>query len=157
MALAQLRKVDSIKSHCRKLSGRILDQTKDLKELKPRRIPDPTGDTGMEIYLSLPSQQLAEQFSQKLEALNVNARKTTFTYCQYARDYVQSGHAHAPTASPFAKFKTWPAPGYRQQDFPKTEAIVHSFLALPLGVKYTEEDADYIAAAVRQVYGELIG
>src|SRR5207244_9175313 len=61
MALAQLRKVDRIKSHCRALSSRILDQIKDLKELKPRRIPDPTGDTGMEIYLSLPNKSLAEQ------------------------------------------------------------------------------------------------
>lgn len=157
MALAQLRKVDQIKGHCRKLSARILDQVKDLKELQPRRIPDATGDTAFEIYMSLPSKQLAEQFSQKLEALNVNAKKTTFTYCHYAREYVTTGQAHTPAASPFAKFKEWPAPGYRQQDFPKTEAIIHTFLALPLGMKYTEADADYIAAAVRQVYRELIG
>ena len=52
--------------------------------------------------------------------------------------------------------KQWPAPGYRQQDFPKTEAIIHNFLALPIGVKYTDEDADYIAAAIKQVHGELI-
>ena len=70
---------------------------------------------------------------------------------------IQPEHFGAPCASPFAKFKQWPAPGYRQQDFPKTEAIVHTFLALPIGIKYTEEDADYIAAAVRQVRGELLG
>jgi 8-amino-3,8-dideoxy-alpha-D-manno-octulosonate transaminase len=156
MALAQLRKVDFIKTHCRKISARIMDQIKDLPGLTPRRIPDPSGDTGFEIYLALPTKELATQFSQKLEAMNVNAKKTTFTYCHYAREYCQTGHAHAPSASPFAKFKTWPAPGYRQQDFPKTEAIVHTFLALPIGTKYTDEDADYIAAAVRQVHGELI-
>ncbi len=157
MALAQLRKVETIKSHCRRLSARIMDQIKGLSGMTPRRIPDPTGDTGFEIYLALPSKDLAVQFSQKLEAMNVNAKKTTFTYCHYAREYCQTGHAHTPAASPFAKFKQWPAPGYRQQDFPKTEAIIHNFLALPLGMKYTDEDADYIAAAVRQVHGELIG
>jgi dTDP-4-amino-4,6-dideoxygalactose transaminase len=157
MALAQLRKVDFIKSHCRKISARIMDQIKDLKGLTPRRIPDPAGDTGFEIYLALPTKDLATQFSQKLEAMNVNAKKTTFTYCHYAREYCQTGHAHTSAASPFAKFKQWPAPGYRQQDFPKTEAIVHTFLALPIGIKYTEVDADYIAAAVRQVRGELLG
>ena len=156
MALAQLRKVDLIKAHCRKMSARIMDKIKDLPGLTPRRIPDPSGDTGFEIYLSLPSKELATQFSQKLEAMNVNAKKTTFTYCHYAREYCQTGHAHAAAASPFAKFKQWPAPGYRQQDFPKTEAIVHTFLALPIGIKYTDDDADYIAAAVRQVHGELI-
>ncbi len=83
-------------------------------------------------------------------------RITTFTYCQYARDYVQSRGTHAPAASPFSHFKEWPAKGYRREDFPKTEAIVHNFLAIPLGMKYTEADADYIAAAVRQVHGELL-
>jgi 8-amino-3,8-dideoxy-alpha-D-manno-octulosonate transaminase len=156
MALAQLRKVDTIKNHCRKLSARILDQIKDLKGLTPRRIPDPTGDTGFEIYLSLPNTELAQEFSKRLESMNVNAKKTTFTYCHYAREYCTSGDAHTHAASPFKQFKTWPAPGYRREDFPRTEAIVHTFLALPLGMKYTEEDADYIAAAVRQVHGEII-
>src|SRR3989442_1990924 len=78
MALAQLRKVDFIKAHCRQMSARILDKIKDLSGITPRRIPDPAGDTGFEIYLSLPTKELAVQFSQKLEAMNVNAKKTTF-------------------------------------------------------------------------------
>src|SRR5688572_4288191 len=80
MALAQLRKVDTIKGHCRKISARIMEQIKDLKGITPRRIPDPTGDTGFEIYLALPSKELATTFSQRLESMNVNAKKTTFTY-----------------------------------------------------------------------------
>ena len=158
MALAQLRKVDFIKAHCRRMSARIMEQIKDLKGLAPRRIPDPSGDTGFEIYLSLPTKELATQFMQKLEAMNVNAKKTTFTYCHYAREYCQTGDAHAPAASPFRQqFKEWPAKGYRREDFPRTEAIVHTFLAIPIGMRYADEDADYIAAAVRQVHAELIG
>src|SRR5438876_12253702 len=110
------------------MSAPIMDQIKAFSGISPRRITDPAGVTGFEIYLSLPTKELAVQFSQKLEAMNVNAKKTTFTYCHYAREYCQTGHAHSPAASPFAKFKTWPAPGYLQQDFPKTEAIVHNFL-----------------------------
>jgi 8-amino-3,8-dideoxy-alpha-D-manno-octulosonate transaminase len=157
MALAQLRKVDRIKAHCRGLSARVMDQIKDLSSLKPRRIPDPTGDTGFEMYLSLPTQELAGEFSKRLEAMNVNAKKTTFTYCHYAREYCQTGLAHHPNASPFKDMKPWPAKGYRREDFPRTEAIVHNFLALPVGMKYTDDDADYIAAAVREVHRELIG
>lgn len=157
MALAQFRKVDLIKNHCRRISGRIMNQIAGLKGLTPRHIPDPSGDTGFEIYLALPSRELAEAFSSRLEAMNVNARKQTFTYCHYAREYCQTGAAHAPAASPFRDFDQWPAEGYRREDFPRTEAIVHTFLALPIGVKYTDEDADYIAAAVRQVHEELIG
>ena len=134
----------------------MLDQIKDLKGFKVRPAADPAGETCFEIYMSMPSKELAEQFSKKLEALNVNARKTTFTYCHYARDYVKSGDAHTPSASPFKQFKEWPAKGYRQEDFPRTEAIIHKFLALPMGMRYTLEDADYIAAAFRQVHGELM-
>jgi 8-amino-3,8-dideoxy-alpha-D-manno-octulosonate transaminase len=157
MALAQFRKVDQIKSHCRKMSRRVMEKISDLAGITPRRIPDPAGDTGFEMYFSLPTTELAVEFSKRLEAMNVNARKTTFTYCHYAREYCKTGHAHTPAASPFRQFKDWPAKGYRQQDFPKTEAIVHNFLAIPVGIKYTDEDADYIAAAIRQVHGELVG
>src|SRR5207248_6644586 len=59
MALAQFRKLDALKAHCRKMSGRIMDQIKDLSGITPRRIPDPAGDTGFEIYVSLPSKDLA--------------------------------------------------------------------------------------------------
>jgi dTDP-4-amino-4,6-dideoxygalactose transaminase len=157
MALAQLRKVDFIKQHCRKMSARIMAGIKGLKGVTPRRIPDPAGDTGFEIYLSLPSKELAVEFSKKLEAMNVNAKKTTFTYCHYAREYCQTGHAHHPAASPFTEMKPWPAKGYRREDFPKTESIIHNFLALPIGVKYADDDADYIVAAMRQVHRELMG
>lgn len=157
MALAQLRKVDFIRQHCRRISARVMDGIKGLSGLTPRKIPDPAGDTGFEIYLSLPSRELAVEFSKRLEAMNVNARKTTFTYCHYAREYCQTGHAHHPAASPFTGMKPWPAKGYRREDFPRTESIIHNFLALPVGVKYTDEDADHIVAAMRQVHRELIG
>jgi 8-amino-3,8-dideoxy-alpha-D-manno-octulosonate transaminase len=156
MALAQFRKVDLIKDHCRAISARVMDGIKDLTDVKPRRIPDPSGDTGFEMYLSLPTKELAVAFSEKLEGMNVNARKTTFTYCHYAREYCQTGHAHHPDASPFKGITPWPAKGYRREDFPRTESIIHNFLALPVGVKYTNEDADYIVAAMKQVHRELI-
>ena len=157
MALAQLRKVDFIKRHCRKMSARIMAGIRDLPGVTPRKIHDPEGDTGFEIYLSLPTKEIAVEFSRRLEAMNVNAKKTTFTYCHYAREYCQTGHAHHPAASPFKDFSDWPAKGYRREDFPRTESIIHNFLALPIGVKYTDEDADYIIAAVKQVHRELMG
>ncbi len=157
MALAQLRKTDYIKAHCRKLSAHILSGIQDLKDLKLRRIPDPTGDTGIEIYMSLPTNPLAIEFRNRLNALNVNCNKTTGTYMQYERDYVKSGQTHAPGANPYPKGGTWPAKGYRKEDFPKTEEMIPKLIALPLGMLYTEEDADYIASAVRHVHRDLLG
>ena len=59
----------------------------------------------------------------------------------------RAGLAHHPAASPFKDLKPWPAPGYRAEDFPRTENLTSRFLALPIGALYTVEDADYIAQA----------
>ncbi|HWB60105.1 MAG TPA: DegT/DnrJ/EryC1/StrS family aminotransferase [Chthoniobacteraceae bacterium] len=157
VGLAQLRKFDKLKAHCRRLQEKIINGIKDLPGMKMRRIPDPTGDTAVESYIILPNIEKADALRSKLDALNVNCRKTTGSYCHYAREYCTTGLAHAPGASPFQDFKEWPAPGYRKQDFPKTESIVHRVVALPVGSTYTDEDADYIANAVRHVWDDVMG
>lgn len=157
VALAQLRKLDRLRRHCRSLRARVMAKISDRPGLEFRRIPDPQGDTGFEIYLRLPTSGIADEFRRQLDALNVNCRQTTGTYCHYARDYCRHALAHAPSASPFAHFAQWPAPGYRAEDFPQTEALVNRFVALPLGVLCTEEDADYIGDCVRWVHDEVMG
>jgi 8-amino-3,8-dideoxy-alpha-D-manno-octulosonate transaminase len=155
MALAQLRKLDGIRAHCRALQSRILEQIEDLlaasTEIRLRHVPDPEGDSCFEIYLCLPDKERATEFRAQLNALNVNSSKTTGTYCHYAHEYCINAAAHAPSASPFARFEEWPAKGYREEDFPRTRDLADRFVALPLGVLYTPEDADYIARCVRQV------
>ena len=157
VALAQFRKVDRMREHCRALQSRILSKITNLKGVSLRRVPDPTGDFGFEIYLLLDDPTLVESFRGKLDARNVNCGQRTGTYPQYNRDYVKTGLAHAPGASPFANLRPWPAPGYRAEDFPKTEALTRRFIALSLGWLYTEEDADYIADSVLAVHHEITG
>lgn len=157
VALAQLRKVDGIVAHCRMLKGRILERIAGLPGITVRPLADPDGEQPIEIYLSLPTPELADGFRKRLDARNVNSQKVTGSYCHYAREYCRTGQAHHPAASPFAGFEEWPAPGYRAEDFPRTEDIISRFVALPLGVLYTAEDADYIGEAVRCVHRELMG
>src|SRR6185437_3250227 len=76
VALAQFRRVDRIKQHCRRIQQRIVDGIAGLPGVTLRRIPDPTGDTGFEIYLSLPSMEQAAELRKRLDALNVNCNKT---------------------------------------------------------------------------------
>lgn len=149
MALAQLRKLDSVRTHCRNLQSKIVKEIQNLPKLEMRRIPDPQGDSGIEIYFLLPSTQHAQAFRNLLDSLNVNCQKSTGTLCHYTREYCQLAQAHASSASPFQRFETWPAKGYREADFPRTNALIERFVALPLGVLYTEDDADYIADCVR--------
>lgn len=158
MALAQLRKVDKIWAHCRGLQARILPRISGLKGFALRRVPDPVGDFGFEIYLLFHDPSQVAPFREKLDALNVNCGARTGTYPQYNRDYLKTKWvAHHPAASPFRDFKEWPAPGYRAEDFPRTEELTKRFLALPLGWLYTDADADYIADAIIAVHREVCG
>jgi dTDP-4-amino-4,6-dideoxygalactose transaminase len=155
MALAQLRKVDAMRDHCRTLQARVTARIAGLKGLGTRRIPDPAGDFGFEIYLMLDDPAQVPLFHAQLNARNVNCGARTGTYPQYNRDYVKTGLTHHPLTSPFREFKEWPAPGYRAQDFPRTEALTKRFIALPIGWLYTAEDADYIGETVVAVHREL--
>ena len=157
VALAQLRKVDKLRDHCRGLQARISPRLQGLKGMKLRPIADPAGDLGFEPYLLLDDPEKVAPFRDKLDALNVNCGQRTGTYPQYNRDYVKTGLAHAPAASPFRGIKDWPVQGYRPEDFPRTENLTKRFIALPLGWLYTTEDADYIADSVIAVHREIFG
>ena len=157
MALAQLRKVDRIRDHCRRLHARIVPRLAGLKGLTLRRVPDPAGEFGFEIYLFLASAERVAVFREKLDARNVNCGQRTGTYPQYNRDYVKTGLAYVPAASPFRDFKDWPAPGYRAEDFPRTEDLTRRFVAIPLGWLYTDADADHIADSIIAVHREMPG
>ncbi len=155
VALAQLRKLDTIRSYCRELSCRILSRIADLPGLELRRIPDPTGDSGFEIYFCLPDQETTIRFKEMLDARSVISMKMTGTQCHYGQEYCRNRSTHAEQSSPFRDFKEWPAPGYRMEDFPRTESLVRRFVAIPLGVLFTEEDADHIAQSIIDIHSAL--
>lgn len=158
VALAQLRKVDGMMTHCRALQERVRAKIKGLKGLRLRRVPDPDGDFGFEMYLLFDEIAQVAPFHEKLNALNVNCGARTGTYPQYNRDYVQSPQmTHHPALSPFRDEPVWPAPGYRAEDFPRTEDLTKRFIALPLGPLYTTEDADYIGDCIVRVHREVCG
>ena len=157
VALAQLRKLDGLRAHCRALRARIVPRVTGLAGLTLRRSGDDDGDFGFELYLFFKDATVAAAFRDKLDARNVNCGARTGTYPQYHRDYVKNGRAHAPSASPFRDIKPWPAPGYRAEDFPRTEELTKRFVAIPLGWLYTEADADHIADSVVAVWKEMGG
>lgn len=157
VALAQLRKLDQIRDHCRLLKGRIVPRLSRLPQIRLRPLADPDGDYGFELYFYTRSPEAAAAFRQKLAERNVRCQQRTGTYPQYRRDYVINGRAAHRALSPFRRLFPWPAVGYRAVDFPRTEELTTRFVALPLGWRYTVEDADHIAASVEAVHAELHG
>ena len=157
VALAQLRKLDGLRAHCRALHARVAARVAGLRGITLRRSPDPAGDFGFELYLFFADAERVASFREKLDARNINCGARTGTYPQYHRDYVKNGRAHTAAASPFRGIEPWPAPGYRAENFPRTEDFTRRFLAIPLGWLYTMDDADYIAEGIVAVHGAVFG
>jgi dTDP-4-amino-4,6-dideoxygalactose transaminase len=155
VALAQLRKLDAIRDHCRALKARITARLARLPGITLRPLADDAGDFGFEIYFYARTPGAAAAFRTKLDARNVWCQQRTGTYPHYRREYVQTGLAAHTALSPFRDMSPWPAPGYRAEDFPRTEDLTNRFVALPLGWRYTLEDADHIAASVEAVHAEV--
>lgn len=155
VALAQLRKLETVRAHCRSLQARILPRLAQLPGLQLRPIPDPAGDFGFEIYFFVRNAITAQRYRELLDAHNVWCLQRTGTYPQYRRDYAISGRTAHPAQSPFRDLHPWPAPGYRAEDFPRTEDLTSRFVALPLGWRYTREDADYIATCVEAAHAAI--
>lgn len=149
VALAQLRKLDAVLAHCRRLNGRIMAKIEDLG-LTFRHLPDAEGSAGFELYICMESQEQAGAFSSALRERNVYCGRMTGTYCHYAREYCIGAHSYHPQASPFRQFEEWPAKGYRVEDFPRTEGLIHRFVSIPIGVNYTDAHADGIGDVIRE-------
>lgn len=155
VALAQFRRVDQIRAHCRSLTARLLDQVGHLRGLKFRRIPDPEGDSGFETYFWVATPELREGFRTRLLEAGIPCQQMTGTYAQYRRAYVETGLAHAPGATPFPVGPKWPSSAYRAESFPRTEDLIHRFVVIPVGVTHNEADIDYIAAVLRWSHAAL--
>lgn len=155
VALAQIRRIDRIRAHCRQLSVRLRQGIGDLPGLKFRRVPDPAGESGFETYFWVATEELRDAFRAGLQAAAIPCQQMTGTYAQYRRAYVATGLAHAPGASPFHPGAGWPEAAYRAESFPRTEDLIHRFVVIPVGITHTEAHIDYIAATIRHLHGEL--
>ena len=157
VALAQLRKLEGIREHCRRLSLRLRRQIERLPGLALRRIPDPDGESAFETYFWVRTPALRDAFRERLKQARIPCDQLTGTYAQYRRPYVATGLAHAPGATPFSPGPHWPAAAYRAESFPRTEDLIHRFVVIPVGMHHTEADIDYISAVIRQAHDELGG
>lgn len=152
VGLAQLRKLDGMIEKARHNYNRLAAGILDLPQVDERVMPDPEGNLGIEMYLRLPKPENAKAITDELVRLGIPCAQRTGTYAQYAREYIIERKAHHPNASPFKDEQTWPAVGYRPEDFPKVNDLIERSVVLPVGVLYTDEDVDFIIAGFRRAY-----
>jgi len=152
VGLAQLRKLDSMIAKTRHNYRRLAEQVCPLPGVCERAMADPEGSLGVEMYLRLPTAGQADRVTAELKRLGIPCAQRTGTYAQYAREYIVHRKAHHPEASPFRSMADWPAPGYREEDFPRVNDLVPRSVVLPIGVLYTDEDIDFIAAGFQRAH-----
>ncbi|MDB6127781.1 MAG: DegT/DnrJ/EryC1/StrS aminotransferase [Verrucomicrobia bacterium] len=149
---AQFARVRPMIKHLRRLRAIMQREVGIIPGLTWRRLPDSAGDLGFDSYFFLPEHAQALALKAAAQARGVGLAPHTGTYCQFAREYCQSGATHAAQFSPFpgAGTEAWPAPGYRAQDFPRTNDLVGRMVSVPLGSVFTEADAVHVGRVIRE-------
>src|SRR5690606_12375411 len=71
VALAQLRKLDAVRDHCRALKARLAPRLARLPGIRLRALADDAGDFGFEIYFYARTPREAAAFREQLDARNV--------------------------------------------------------------------------------------
>ena len=156
VACAQLARVRPMIRHLRRLRAIMQQKVGQIPGLVWRRVPDPKGDLGFDSYFFLPTHAQALALKERALARGVGLAPHTGTYCQFAREYCQSGATHAPQFSPFAGISPWPAAGYREQDFPRTTDLVGRMVSVPLGALFTAADAAHVGRVIREELPPLL-
>lgn len=155
---AQFARVRPMIRHLRRLRAIMQREVGQIPGLAWRRLPDPSGDLGFDSYFFLPTHAQALALKAAAQLRGVGLAPHTGTYCQFAREFCQSGATHAAQSSPFpgAGTAAWPAAGYCEQDFPRTTDLVGRMVSVPLGSVYSEADAAHVGRVIREELKPLL-
>lgn len=157
VALAQFRKLPEIRRRLSKNFCRLRQAVEEQPGVEIRALSDPDGDLGFEMYFLFEDYRTSEAFRGQMELRGVSCAPLTGTYPHYRGQYCIEGTAANPAFDPKRYFSEWPAPGYRESDFPRTSKLVQRLVSLSLGVNHTEEDLAYIIQALQESCEVLTG
>jgi 8-amino-3,8-dideoxy-alpha-D-manno-octulosonate transaminase len=149
--LAQLRKLDTIVNSCRANAKRVYEGVRDLPGITFRRLPDPAGEIGVQVFMDFRTKERCDQFKKLMRAENVPAGNPGGSIILPTQPHIMN----KVTASP-----NWPSftmgrgksIQYGPATCPRTIDILARFAGPALDPKYTKQDTDDIIAAVRKVW-----
>ncbi len=156
VALAQFRKLPLVQRACRPHFERLCNAISDIPALSVRPVVDRSGDSGYAVYIRLPNEDKAKSFRLEMEERGVPCARLTGTYPHYQGEYCREGTAFHDAFSPKKHFSTWPAEGFRPDDFPKTQSIVAKYVTMAIGVSYSNEDLDFMITNLQEVANNVM-
>lgn len=148
VAGVQLSRLPAILGAMRANKARILAGVGDVPGLTRRRIPDPEGDGGSSITWFLDDASTAKHFAAALRHEGIPCAQMYRGQPVYLNPAVI---ARRTAAGSYATGRDY-GPGL----CPRTEALVARSIIVPVGVRYTDEDCEMVANAVRKVGEQLL-
>ncbi len=158
LALAQLRKRDTILASLRAIKKRLINGVSDLSGIELQNMPDPAGDCGVALAFFVESSERAKRFAQALRAEGMSAGSMFDAgfpdrHVFYHWDYVMQRR------SPDRHGHPWPLADdsvrYDRDMCPATTALLRRAVAVPLTQRMSQTHVDGCIQAIRKVNAAL--
>lgn len=154
VALAQLRKLDSMvlastRRHHKHICNRVAVECPGIQF---RQTGDPEGDSGIALYLDLGCPEAAKWFAEALVAEGIRVGPSSSCTNMLREELVLRRKMAHPDMPPFGRGCAGENARYLPSVCPNTDNIIGSLVAVAIGPRYTDADADDIASAIAKVW-----
>ena len=156
VAGVQLERLPAILAALRARKARVLEGVGDVEGLVRRRRPDPAGDGSSSITWFLPDPPTAKRFAAAVRAEGVPSAQMYGGRPVYLNPAVVGRRTASGKGGPWRCAEHPTDRTYGEGLCPRTEALVARSIIVPIGVAYTDQDCDDVAAAVRKVACRLL-
>jgi 8-amino-3,8-dideoxy-alpha-D-manno-octulosonate transaminase len=155
VALAQLRKLDTIVSDVRNNARRIYEGIRDLPGVQRRLLPDPAGELGSAIFIGFKAKETRDRYLAAMKAENVPAGPPGGSVPLPTLEHIVNKRTLHPAWPSFTS-ERGRSIQYGAQCCPRTIDILSRFAGVPMHPKFTASDTEDIVAAIRKVYPAIV-
>jgi hypothetical protein len=127
----------------------------DLPEPHYRYVPDPAGELVQRIYLEFPSKQHCDRYLRAMKAENVPAGRPAGSEI-LPIDPIVENKVTAHPAWPSFTTPRGKSIRYGAEACPRTIDLISRFAAVWIDPKFTEQDTQDIATAIKKVYPMIV-
>lgn len=161
----QLSKVETICEHMRSAKYRIREAIADIPGITPRKVPDPTGDSGGFLYLSFETPEISQRFVEALKAEGIVVDAGGM-YPVHMTDWGLHIYHHIPSlvhkrgisaVSPWDLAENAESSvSYEKGTCPNLDSLVERTVIMCVASNLQESDVDDIIAALVKVAAHVL-
>lgn len=149
IGLGQWGKLDRFLAQQRKIKNRIKNSLKQNPEIDFRRIPDESGDNASFLSLILDDEISAKNLANELKSKGIPCAYWFDNKWHYVRKW--DHFKKLKNSKELYREQRELLPDYENQDFSVSDAIMKKVVSIPISLKWDEQKADQISAAIIQI------